>query len=66
MNNRQLVVIILILLGALLGICIAHFSRNGFDWERDNLLVFSVTATALGLLVGGASVLAIRRSNRLE
>ncbi|EON75326.1 hypothetical protein ADIS_4239 [Lunatimonas lonarensis] len=66
MNNRQFILTILVLLGALLGICLAHFGRSGFNWERDHLLVFSVTASALGLLVGGATVLAFRRSNRHE
>ncbi|MCC5939298.1 MAG: hypothetical protein JJU34_18610 [Lunatimonas sp.] len=66
MINRQLVFILLLLLGALFGISLAHVSYNGFDWERDRLLVISVTATALAILVGGASALAIRRGNGYE
>ncbi|WP_209329185.1 hypothetical protein [Lunatimonas salinarum] len=66
MNNRQLVFILLVLLGALFGNSIAHVANNGFEWERDRLLVISVAATALGILVGGASALAIRRGNRYE
>lgn len=63
MSTRQIIMVFSVLFGCAIGLMSVHMMNAGLSLERDKILIFSFVTLSLGLIVGGVSIVNIRKDN---
>lgn len=63
MNNRQIILLYVVLFGCAVGLLSAHLLNSGLDMKRDTTLLISYSALFLSLIVSCISIIKMRKDN---